>query len=91
MAFAKRLAEEAKHLLYIREAVLRAAEVEILGRDVPMPSGMGSLITGSLKKPLALGGLFGALLVGLGALAASALFVARPKLAHRSRKLLRFA
>ena len=91
MAFAKRLAEEAKHLLFVREAVVRAAEVEILGREVPMPSGMRSVLTGSLKKPLALGSLFGALLVGLGALAASALFVARPKLAHRSRKLLRFA
>ncbi len=91
LQFAKRLAEEAKHLLFIREAVVRAAEVEILGRDVPMPSGMRSVLAGRLKKPLALGGLFGALLVGLGALAASALFVARPKLALRSRRLLRFA
>ena len=56
LAFAKRLAEEAKHLLFIREAVVRAAEVEILGRDVAMPRGMRSVLAGSLRKPLAMGG-----------------------------------
>ena len=93
LAFAKRLAEEAKHLLFIREAVVRAAEVEILGRDEAMPTGMRSVLAGSLKKPLALGGVASALLLGIGALAASALFIARPRLgptlAVRSRRLLR--
>jgi bacterioferritin (cytochrome b1) len=88
-AFTKRLAEEAKHLLFIREAVVRAAEVEILGRDEAMPRGMRSVVAGSLKKPLAVGGVIGALLLGLGAVAASALFIARPRLGASSRLVMR--
>ncbi len=91
LAFAKRMAEEAKHLLFIREAVVRAAEVEILGQEREMPSSMASVAAGTLKKPLALGAALGALLLGLGALAASALFIARPRLALRSRRMLRAA
>ena len=83
-AFAKRLAEEAKHLLFIREAVIRAAEIELLGREQKLPSSF----VGAMKKPIAIGGLLGAALLGAGALIASALFVAKPSIATRSRRLL---
>jgi bacterioferritin (cytochrome b1) len=35
--FSKRLAQEARHLLFMREAVHTAAQIEILGRDKAMP------------------------------------------------------
>ena len=76
LQFAKRLAEEAKHLLFLREAVVRAAEIEMLGLDIPMPSGMGGVVARSMKKPLVLGG---AVLLGIGALTASALLRARAR------------
>jgi len=88
LAFGKRLAEEAKHLLFIREVVLRAAEIEILGREEPMPTGMRSVAAGTIKRAGAFAGLLAAALMGFGALAASALFLARPRLALRTRKAL---
>jgi len=88
LAFAKRMAEEAKHLLFIREAVVRSAEVEILGRDVKMPTSAASVATGTLKKPIAIAGILSAAFLGLGALAASGLFLLRPKMALRSRRRL---
>jgi bacterioferritin (cytochrome b1) len=91
--FAKRLAEEAKHLLFIREVVLRAAEVEILGRDIAMPKGMRGVVGGTIRRAgilgSALGGFVAAAFIGLGALAASALFIARPRLALRSKLALK--
>jgi bacterioferritin (cytochrome b1) len=86
--FARRMAEEAKHLLFIREVVLRSAESEMRGSERPLPRGMGSVAARSLKKPLLVGGALGAVLLGVGALAASALFLARPKLAPRLRHAL---
>jgi bacterioferritin (cytochrome b1) len=88
LAFAKRMAEEAKHLLFIREVVLRAAETEILGREEPLPSGMAGVAAGTMKRAGALVGFLAAALMGVGALAASALFLARPRLALRTRKAL---
>jgi bacterioferritin (cytochrome b1) len=88
LAFSQRLAEEEKHLLFIREVVLRSAEIEILGEDRKMPQGMSSIATRRLGKPTTVGGLLAGLLVGFGALAASALFVARPRLATRAHRFL---
>ncbi|HEY7957604.1 MAG TPA: hypothetical protein VII38_19995 [Polyangia bacterium] len=50
-AFAKRLAEEVEHLAYIRQAVVSAAEVEILGEDRKLPETVSS----ALVKPIAIG------------------------------------
>jgi bacterioferritin (cytochrome b1) len=86
-AFARRMAEEAKHLLFIREVVVRSAQIEILGRDEPMPTGMSSVVARTLAKPLAIGGVLSAILLGVGALAASALLMARPRLLFRGRRL----
>ncbi len=83
-AFARRLAEEAKHLLFVREVVLRAVEAEI-GRAQPMPSDLRGVASARLAKPLAIGGAVAALLFGAGALAGSLLGAAR-----RRRRPLRF-
>ena len=83
----RRMAEEAKHLLFIREVVVRAVESEI-GRERQMPRDMRSVAAGKLKKPMLVGGALGAVLLGAGALAASALFLARPKLAPRLRRAI---
>lgn len=63
----KRLAQEVQHLAFIREAVVRAAEIEILGFHTELPSGMAGVMAGTLKKPLALGALFGVACLGAGA------------------------
>ena len=86
--FARRMAEEAKHLLFIRELVVRSAETMMLGAERPLPRGFGSVAASKMKKPLLVGGALGAVLLGVGALAASALFLARPKLAPRLRHAL---
>ena len=86
--FAQRMAEEAKHLLFIRELVVRSAETMMLGAERPLPRGFGSVAASKMKKPLLVGGALGAVLLGVGALAASALFLARPKLAPRLRHAL---
>jgi rubrerythrin len=84
--FALRLAQEAKHLLYIREVVLRAAEVEILGRERPMPEGMGGVAFGALRRGA---GLLTALALGAGALLTAAFVgMRRPELRTRARRFL---
>jgi bacterioferritin (cytochrome b1) len=55
--FGKRMHEEARHLAFLREAVLRAAEVEILGRDEPMPKRPISAVARPLLTSLAIGGI----------------------------------
>jgi rubrerythrin len=65
-AFMKRMASEMEHLAYIRAAVQRGAEIELLGRDVELPSGTG----GALARPLAIA----ALVVAAGAVTAAVLF-----------------
>jgi bacterioferritin (cytochrome b1) len=91
LGFMKRMEQEMEHLAFIREAVIRAAEIQILGRDQQMPSGMGSVLAGSAKKPLAVAGVATALALGVGALAASALLIAKPKLIEQSRRALHAA
>jgi hypothetical protein len=86
--FAKRLAEEVQHLAFIREAVVRAAEIEILGFDEKMPTGMKSVAMGTMKKPFALGGVLAAAFMGAGALFASALLANTPKLRRANQRLL---
>ncbi len=76
-AFARRLAEEAKHLLFLREVVLRAARIEILGRPEAMPRGLAGVAAGSLRAPIAVGGTIAALLLGAGAVAGALVARAR--------------
>jgi bacterioferritin (cytochrome b1) len=73
-AFARREAEEAKHLLFMREVVLRAAEIELLGREKELPRSFAGVM---LKKVAALG----ATLIGLAAVVTSAVLLARSR--HR--------
>lgn len=89
--FAKRLAEEVKHLAFIREAVVRAAELEILGFSEKMPSGMGDVMMGTMKKPLLAGGALAAVFLGAGALIGAAVLANKPRLARRSRRVLSMA
>jgi bacterioferritin (cytochrome b1) len=60
--FGKRMLEEARHLAFLREAMLRAAEVEILGRDEPMPKRPIAAVARPLLKSLAVGGIIAGLL-----------------------------
>jgi bacterioferritin (cytochrome b1) len=74
LQFAKRLAEEAKHLLFIREVVLRAAEIEILGRETELPRDMRGVGVSMLRRSA---GLAAAVVIGAGALATSAVLLRR--------------
>jgi len=60
--FGKRMLEEAKHLAFLRQAVLRAAEIEILGRDEPMPKRPMLEVARPLLKSLAVGAIAAGLL-----------------------------
>lgn len=53
--FGRRLAEEAKHLLFMREAMTRTAEREILGEDVELPARPTSMIRVAARRPLGIG------------------------------------
>lgn len=88
LAFMKRMAEEVRHLAFVRESVIRAAAIEILGRDEQMPSGMSGVVIGSARRSV---GAMTAFALGLGAIAASAVLIARPRLVERSRRLLHAA
>jgi bacterioferritin (cytochrome b1) len=82
LQFKKRLMEEAKHLAFVREAVVRAAELEVLGQDVDLPTSPASMLA---RKPLAIG------LVAAGILAAGGIVAAmltRRRTASRLRALV---
>lgn len=88
LGFMKRMEQEMEHLAFIREAVIRGAEIEFLGRDEEMPSGMRSVAAGAIKRSAGMFGVATAVALGVGALAASALLVARPRMIEQSRRLL---
>jgi bacterioferritin (cytochrome b1) len=89
LQFMRRLGEEAQHLAFIREAVVRAAELEILGRSEKLPAGMRDVGRGSLAKPLLGAGALAAVCLGAGALLASAVLANRTRLARTSRRVAR--
>jgi hypothetical protein len=70
LQFARRLGEEAKHLLFMREVVIRAAEIELLGRDVALPTSARAVA--AMRAPL-----IGAALLGVGAISAASFWLAR--------------
>lgn len=84
----RRLAQEVEHLAFIREAVVRAAEVEILGWQEEMPTSMTSVATGTMKKPILMGGAVAALLLGTGALVGAAVLANKPRWFLKSRRVL---
>lgn len=88
LEFGKRLAQELQHLAFLREAVIRSAEIEILGMPVELPTGMGSVAARALKKPVALGigGALAAMMVGAAGVGA-ALMSRRPRRAMWRRLL----
>jgi bacterioferritin (cytochrome b1) len=71
-AFNQRLLEEAKHVAYLREAIHRAAEIEMLGLPAELPESVGSAMLAKARSPLAAG----AIAIGVAgtALAGAALF-----------------
>jgi rubrerythrin len=69
MAFARRLAEETKHLIFVREALHAAAEIEILGASKKMPSTTPrQLARKAVPIALGLGGFAAAFAAGWSAL-----------------------
>jgi bacterioferritin (cytochrome b1) len=69
LEFQRRLMDEVKHLAFIREAVIRATELEVLGRELPLPSSPAAVFA---RKPVALG-LIAVGLLGAGAAITAAL------------------
>lgn len=76
--FRRRLVEEMDHLAFVREAVIRAAEIEILGREGVLPTGTRSAVERAVKRPFRLG--LGGLLVATGAALGSGILLARRRL-----------
>jgi bacterioferritin (cytochrome b1) len=89
-AFMKCLVEEARHLAFIREAVVRAAEADVIGRVQELPSGMRDVPGRSLKKPFAIGGALAAFSLGAGALVAALVLANTPRMAKKTRRWLAF-
>jgi len=74
--FQRRLLDEVKHLAFLREAVVRATEIEVLGRDLEMPESAASVPRRVATRPLAIGVLtFG--LIGAGVAVAAAIRASR--------------
>lgn len=72
--FAKRMAHEVEHLAFVREAMKREAEFEVLGMRTELPAKTGEAIASMVKKPFAMGTLIA------GAVAAAAVtFFARSR------------
>jgi hypothetical protein len=69
--FAKRLAEETKHLAFIREAVIRATEMEITGTELEMPTSPLAAAAWPAAKSLVTA------LVAFGAVAAAGFMLGR--------------
>jgi len=68
--FMRRLAEEAKHLLFVREAMVRTAEIEILGRDERLPESDAFAMRKPLLGVAAIGGAIAAAVAGAWAIGA---------------------
>lgn len=90
LEFAKRLAQEMQHLAFIREAVIRAAQIEILGMPVELPKNMGSVAARALRKPVALGlgGALAAMMVGAAGVGAALMRARQPKRSAWRRRLV---
>jgi bacterioferritin (cytochrome b1) len=86
--FMKRMAEEAKHLVFIREAMIRAAEIEILGQRKEMPRGVAAAAASTMAKPIGLGVAVGGLL-GVAGTAAWAMGLRRGASLGFGSRLLR--
>ena len=71
MQLAKRLAEEVKHLAYLREVIHAAAEIEILGIETSLPRSPTAALAPKAIKPLVAG--LGALGIVGGAVAGTLL------------------
>ena len=69
--FAKRLAEEIKHLAFLREAVIRATEMEITGSELEMPESPLAAAARPAAKSLV------AAVVAFGAVAAAGFMLGR--------------
>jgi bacterioferritin (cytochrome b1) len=79
--FMKRMLQEAEHLAFIREAVVKGAQIELLGLDEMLPASAARV----MARPAAVGGALGVLLVLGGAAIAAGVLIASPKLVFRAR------